>query len=241
MIDYGPPDKGLYRALSSFDLVIVEANHHAPEALQGLKENGTIVIGYLSVMESPRWNRDRWNLLLPEDFMKVGGQSQYLEQWDAFIMDIRQPHFRSVLLNEAAELIHGKHCDGIFLDTVDDIDTFAFNAGLYDELVVSFGHWMAQCKEALPSSILIQNRGFGSISKSAPFLDGFLWEDWSGEWKSNPWMRKQMKKIQSLIDHGITVFTVSESALSQHRSEAENAGFVHLTRSESYHIRDWMK
>lgn len=238
-IDYGAPDASGYEQLSDCDLAIIEPQLHEAAGIRNLRTRGTIVAAYFSVMEAPRWNRRRFDQLQPSDYLRIDGETRYLPEWDAYLIDLRQPGCRRLLLAEAGEALADKGCSGLMLDTVDDIDALADHPELQQTLAAAYSDFVAELKSRFPTSILIQNRGFFSLPLVSRHIDGLLWEDWNGHWKHNRWLKNKVALVSRLArKHGISVFTVTASDDPLHRKEAEKLGFVHLTRSRQYHLRE---
>lgn len=235
MIYYGEPNHSIYEQLAKYDLVIIEPQLHMREKIDWLKSMGTVVIGYLSIVESPQWNQRRFQNLVMYDFLWINGQKIYLHEWDAFIMDLRQLSYRDLLFDEAKSIIKDKGCSGLLLDTLDDIDNLNLGNAIQREFQIAYEQWLQVFHRSIPDAILIQNRGFHTIPSIGRYLDGILWEDWNGSWKSNAWIREQIKHVRNAQKNGIRVFSICESIDSIHRTEAEQLGFLHLTRDRNYH------
>lgn len=238
MIDYSPPDPGHLEYLSGFDLVILESQLHDRDGIQSLTSAGTIVLGYHSIMEAPRWNRKRFGRLQPDDFLKLGGTTCRIPEWDAFLLDLRQNSCRSLLLDEATDMLEHQGFAGLFLDTVDDLHSDWLDSTLQYEMRNAYQSLVSELRSRYPSAVFVQNRGFGTLRFVMELLDGILWEDWNGLWQSSPWAREQMNLLKAARRKGMTVLTACESDDPVHQYEAKRQGFVHLTRGPRYHERE---
>ena len=47
-----------------------------------------------------------------------------IEQWDTYIMNLADEHYRRIVVNKVKQQIIGKGIDGVFLDTAGDIDDY---------------------------------------------------------------------------------------------------------------------
>jgi hypothetical protein len=234
-IYYDTPTCDVLNQLKTFDLVILEPHFYEKEQIVEIQAAGTQTIGYLSVMQSPRWNNERFNRLIPSDFLLLGGKKKYFPEWDSYLTDIRQTHYQNLLLAEVEEQIAKKHFQGILLDTVGDLDDQIPDPLLQAALCQAYAGWLQRLSSAYPQLTLIQNRGFICLDIALPYLHGLLWEDWQGVWKRNNWMKIQVERIRRMQKEGLFVFSVSSDTDPSHRVEAEKLRFVHTVKTKGYH------
>ncbi|KZZ84733.1 endo alpha-1,4 polygalactosaminidase [Bacillus sp. SJS] len=234
-IYYGEPAKDTVKKLSGYPLVIIEPTHYSRKEIEKIQQTGTLVYGYINSMEADRWNKNLFKQFEHQDFYYRDGKRVYLKDWDAYLMDMTSFHYRETLLKEIHQQIEHKQLNGVFLDTVGDIDDF-------------FSEDSKEMKQQQESLILllkvlerrqlsvIQNWGMETAQKTAPFIDGFMWEDFQHSYIMNDdWSKEWLKKTRWLSDeYGITIFTVSEKEKEKSEQLAEKQGFVHYYAPRDY-------
>ena len=134
-----------------------------------MKRAGTITIGYVTIGEDDDFHKDAdWYFDRNKD-----GKPDKNGTWNSFYADARSKKWRDFVVNEKAkEVIINKGCDGIFLDTVD-------TAQLYSESEDGMIKLIKELREKYPKAIIVQNRGFTVIEKTAKYVDGLMYEDFS--------------------------------------------------------------
>jgi hypothetical protein len=234
MIYYGTVNEQIINSLKEYDMVVIEPQHFTKQAVNDLQSAGTIVIGYISVMEWPSWNKKRQAALYPSDFYLHQQQRQYFPEWDSYLMDLRQNHYRQVLLDEIANQISSKSMDGIFLDTVGDIEDHLEESDAANGMLYGYLELLKAVKSCYPRLSLIQNRGFYVVEWSAPYLDGFVWENWQGALIKNDWVQDQLGVLKPLRKAGLQLFSVTCYPQYSDVRESNPGGFVHLSRYGDY-------
>ena len=211
-IFYNEPNEEILNQMKNYDLVIIEPHYYTKEMVERIRANGTAIYAYLNVMEADNWNHSISKNLKPEDFFYRNGQKIYFDRWDSYLVDITSNHYQELLIKEVQQEIAGKGFDGIFLDTVGNIDDQHTNypsdlkeqrEGLVqflDKLKVKFG-----------SLSLVQNWGFATLKTSTiDYMDGIMWESFEEtKIKRDQWSQDRIKELQSLSSKGLSVLTVS--------------------------------
>ncbi|PWK14954.1 endo alpha-1,4 polygalactosaminidase [Tumebacillus permanentifrigoris] len=228
-IYYGPVTPLVQERLSGHDLLILEPRHVDSQTVLQLKSAGALVIGYLSVLETPTWNEQRFARLQPADTLTLQGQKVHFPEWDSYLMDIRQLSYQATLLQEVLDLILVKQMDGVFLDTVGDLEEYVPAGRLRDEMMTAYREFLQRLRTLAPDVLLIQNRGFDTLPLAAPHLQGLLWEDWRGDLLPHPWVQERVQRLR-----GLHVLTVSPHDDPIHAATSKRQGFTHLTRSTDY-------
>ncbi len=236
-IFYGYPTEDAMHELKKKDLAIIEPSMYSNEQVQALHAAETIAIGYLSVMEAPAWNRYRQERLQPDHYLTVSGAPVYFPKWDSYLMDLRCSSYRRLLLEEIRSHIATKGFDGIFLDTVGDIDDHVADPKLKHELCKAYAELLRDISREYPHLALIQNRGFASLDAAAPYICGFLWEDWRGALVRDPWVKPRLKRLTEEQANGLTVFTVSAGMEAINAKAAGQRKFIHLDAPDGYDRR----
>jgi hypothetical protein len=235
-IYYGSPTTKVLGKLKAFDLVIIEPHLYDRWQIVELQEAGTVVLGYISFMESPIWNKDRFKLLKKSDFLLQSGRKIHFEQWDSYLMDLRETHYQDLLMNEIEDQIAAKGFNGIFIDTIGDIDDQILDPSEQNAMRESYKQMLARIKKLYPDTVLIQNRGFFTLEEVLPWIDGFLWEDWNGSWKQIGWMKLRVHAMRKAQKQGLYVLSVSMERDLHHQKEAQKLGFLHAVKEDGYQL-----
>jgi uncharacterized protein (TIGR01370 family) len=212
--------------LALYDLAIIQPNTLQPAELLELQNNGTVTIAYLSVgeVESYRpWYTDgrydeAWTLSLNEN-------------WGSYRVDVSQQGWSQLMAEVTGEYLD-LGFDGVFLDTVDTVDA-------YPELVEPMVDLIANLREIYPNAIIVQNRGFRVLDKTAPFIDGVMAESvFSGyDFATQTYyQRENLFAVDQLINareqYNIIVLSLdytapgNTDAAADLRSQAEEVGFI---------------
>jgi polysaccharide biosynthesis protein PelA len=235
-IYYDAPSESVLTKLKTFDLVIIEPHLYGREQITQIKTSGTMTIGYLSVMQAPSWNMERFIDLLLSDFLLKNGEKQHFPEWDSYLMDLRQAHYQALLLKEIKLHITEKGFDGILLDTVADIDERIIDPLLQIKIRDAYLSFLQQIRSHFPHLIFIQNRGFSTLEMAKPYIAGMLWEDWQGDWKQDPWMKHQVDRIKNLKKKDFLVLSVSTDQTALHHKEAKKLGYIHTFKPNGYQV-----
>ncbi|EXX84798.1 hypothetical protein BG53_01830 [Paenibacillus darwinianus] len=234
---YGYPTRQALEQWKAHDLAIIEPHDLSREQAAAVRSAGTRLAGYLSVMETPRWNRLRFERLAETDYYFVsGGGKLHFAEWDSYLMDLSSEHYVSLLLEEICQQIVEKGLDGIFLDTVGDLEEHVREPDRQAAMMHGYLTLLRRIKERHPQLGIIQNRGFTAAAEGYPWLDGLLWEDWDGNWRGNDWMIANVRKVRRLQRQGLRIFTLSAGADDIHQREANKLGFLHLAKPNGYNV-----
>ncbi|WP_231572141.1 putative glycoside hydrolase [Pontibacillus halophilus] len=237
-IYYDPPNKRILTEMQRYDVVILEPLFYTSEQIDTIRQSGTLVYGYINVLEADRWNTAFINRLEESDFFHRNGKRVYYEEWDSYLTDIASTHYQEVLLEEVNEQIVSKGIDGAFLDTVGNIDNeHGQQVELLEQQREGLRLFLQQIKEQHPTLSLIQNWGFQTLKTTTyPYVDGIMWENFHYASVSNDeWSQERIKDLTALQDkQDITVLTVSMEEEHESRSYANSLGFTHFHTSEGY-------
>ncbi|MCM3790859.1 endo alpha-1,4 polygalactosaminidase [Domibacillus indicus] len=224
-IFYGRPDQEKLEDLAQQDAAIIEPTAFTKEDLSFLRKKNVMLFGYVSLMQLENWNEELKQHVAPSDYWLQEGERLYVPDWDTYVMNISEPHYRDVLMHKISTEIVEKQMDGIFFDTVDDLDYY-FRDDLAAKKAMQAGYkqLLDEVKSAYPDLLIIQNRGFESYKAvSRKKVEGILWEgfdkqdieksDWAQNW------REYFKKEQRFGQ--VRVFTVvsDDASLQQSRRD----------------------
>ena len=167
--------------LSRFALVIIEPGQYTAAQVDQIKKAGTIVIGYLSlgeILETPKGTfpkpaqgAPRHLAIAPYYLDRDGdGQPDRNGSWNSLYVDARSPEWQKrVLTDLAPKVLAGKHCDGLFFDTLDTVD-------VYPETKPGMIDLIKKLRAAYPKAPFIANRGFEILEGTVPVIDALLFE-----------------------------------------------------------------
>jgi hypothetical protein len=233
-IFYGEPSEQDLDRLKKKDLVIIEPQLYSKEQIAAIRSTGTTVIGYISVMESPTWNSLRMDKLEPDDYLLLQGKRVHFQQWDSYLMDLRQVHYRELLVEEIGSSITEKGLNGVFLDTIGDMDDHIKDTTVQTENREAYLEFLQKVTKQYPELLLIQNRGFDCLDYASPYIHGLLWEDWRGSWQQNPWIQTRVERLRQEQKKGLKIFSVSAGKELSHGQEARKLEFIHTDSPHGY-------
>lgn len=236
-IYYGWPSNEKLKELKSYDLVVIAPHAYSKEQIDYLQADGTVVLGYISVMQLESWNLPFLSNVQESDYYLQDGKKVYVKQWDTYIMDIREEHYRQLLVNQVNADIVSRGMDGVFLDTVDDIDYYLHERHEeQNSFRQAYQSLLIEIKKQDESLLLMQNRGFDTLmTGSESLVDAFLWESFNyNKLKDSRWGQKWIQYL-SEKDRAkeFAVFsTVTDAESAQY---SNNFKFTSFTRvGDSY-------
>lgn len=192
-IFYGKPDSEKIEKLANYDAVIIEPTAFTKEQVKLLKQSDVKVFGYVSLMQLENWNDELKEHISPSDYATLHGGKIYIKDWDTYVMDPRESHYREALMWKINHYIADQGMDGIFFDTVDDVDYyFHDHSDIQKGMREGYVKLLKEIKAAYPNMLIVQNRGFDTLKASShDYLDGMLWEGFEAkdikesEWAQN--------------------------------------------------------
>lgn len=211
-IFYGEPTQQKLEELRKKDAVILEPIAFSEQDISFLKKSDVKLFGYVSLMQLENWNEELKKQISDSDYASIDGERIYIKDWQTYVMDVRESHYRQALLWKIKTYIVDQGLDGIFFDTVDDLDYyFHQHQQIQVEMRAGYVTLLKEIDTQYPGLMIIQNRGFETLeSVSHPFVDALLWEGFKAkdikesQWAKN-WLH-YLKKEQ--WKRRIQVFTV---------------------------------
>ena len=163
---YGSEDRT--EQLTGFDLLVSAPGGQDPEQL---RSGGVKVLVYISLGEVAA------NSPYYADAKQLGLLVRHNTNWDSWVVDVRRPEWRDLLLTRIIPDALAAGYDGLFFDTLDspidmqrqDPDTYKGTERACVDLVRSI-------RGRYPKLLLCQNRGFEIIKRTAPYLNYLLIE-----------------------------------------------------------------
>lgn len=234
-IYYGESSPQVINRLKTNHLIIIEPQQFTKEQIADIRAAGTIVLGYLSVMESPTWNKQRTEAIQVGDYLLEGGRRVHFAQWDAYIMDLRSTQYQDLLQSEIQTHIVDLNMDGVFLDTIDDIDYQVKDPFVQAQHRQCYKNFLHKLVTRHPQLSILQNRGFDSLTAASPYLHGILWEGWRSGWQYDLWTKLRVNRLQAEQIKGLKIFSSTTTIDTIHGAEARELGFLHIDIPEGYY------
>lgn len=239
-IFYDSPNKNILREMKNYDVVIIEPVYYTRQQVRAIQRGGTKVYGYINALEADRWNEALYTQMEEKDFFHRRGSRVYYKQWDSYLMNMDEDHYRQVLLNEVTKQVHAKGCDGVFLDTVGNIDyEHESDPEILRTQRAAMAAFMQSIKDKHPKLAIIQNWGFDTLSAvTYPFVNGIMWEGFEySAIAGDEWAQQKIAKLKKLRKkHKIQVLTVSGREEEKSRQYAEALGFCHFHSLHGYNV-----
>lgn len=168
---YGRAEK-----LSEYDLVIVEPNGQDEKSLSFLKERNTLAIAYVSVLEIND-NYPEFKYLKDEDFITINGKTVVNSEFNNYLINLNSKRYVSMLIHKIGDLILNKGFQGIFLDTVGDIEFEVIPEFIRESLINELVKLLEMIKDMFPQCIIIQNNGTNIIKHTIKYVDMLMLEN----------------------------------------------------------------
>ncbi len=220
--------------IASFDLAVIEASGHENAALERLKRSGTRLLAYLSFIEvAPE--SSACSRLSENDFLKHSGRPVMNRAYNNLLADLGSEKWQSILMERITDLYLNRGFDGIFIDTLADIEYFNLPATRKNALVNSAVAFLRRLRGYFPELILVQNNGTEFLYHyTAGLLDGICVE--------NPpaFDAAESEKLRYLKDkYNLTILMLTDGAYDplsgrKVRAAAELNGFLYYHAKNGY-------
>lgn len=166
--------------LKEYDLVIVDSNGQSKDNIDFLKQNNTITIAYISVLEI---NKDflEYKYLRDEDFLTINNRRIVNTEFKNYLVDLKSKRYISMLIHKIGDLLMNKGFQGIFLDTVGDIEFQVIPEDVKNSLINELVKLLETIKKMFPECIIIQNNGINIVKHTNKYVDIFMLENPTNE------------------------------------------------------------
>lgn len=185
--------------LAAFDVAIVEPAGQSDASVIRMQKSGTLVLAYLSIMEiSPTDPQVR--MLKTEDFLYVDGQPVINREYRNFLLDLRSRRWLGLLFHKIGKYIVQSGYDGLFLDTIGDVESVELNFGARDLQLMAAVDFLRRIRSMYPSLILVQNCGLERLCYfSAQYINGLCWENPPLDRNAcRPWVEMIINQLEQL-------------------------------------------
>lgn len=198
--------------LTEFDLAVVEPSGQSKGGIHCLKKAGTLVLAYLSVVEISSDN-PICAQLEADDYLNWRGKPVVNQVYQNRYVDLRSPRWRGTLLHLAGRYLLLEGYDGLFLDTIGNVEAHSLPAELRDFQMQAAVEFIKELKSRFPEHLLVQNNGLESLlDRTAAYIDGVCWENPpSRHSSSQDWVLAVTGKLRELQKkHGLKVLLLCE-------------------------------
>lgn len=230
-IYYGKPSGAVLKKMAAYDVLVLEPSYYSAEQVRTIKKGGSKVFGYLSSTEVNQADRKMIDALNPDDYVYKNGKKVYFKEWGSYLIDISKPHTQEALRKRVREIADTKEFDGIFIDTVGNIEEQPAVSFAKEAMQDGYIDFLKKVKEEKPGVLLMQNRGFDTMRAGADrYVDAFLYEDFRAVYAAkDAWSIGQIRYIQSLEEKGrMAAFsTVPDKASARVSREAGFVPMIH--------------
>lgn len=218
--------------LSNYDVVIIEPRNATKKQILKLKSSGVKVLGYTSIIEQNENNmefislKDSW-------FYKPGGDKVREEQWQSWYMDIRNKGYQNFLFEQIHLHIVNKELDGVFLDTVGDIDDSNWNENDKNEMREKYTKFLKRIRKNYKDLEIVQNWGFYTAKNySYELIDGLMWEGFSFDLlDKDEWSQNKYKEIEQM---NLDFFIVAPSKQEEVKCLINNKTYIYVRDKDVY-------
>lgn len=165
---------------AAYDLVVFDSDHHPP--IEGLKAQGKTVLGYISFGEAETYR---------SYYKKIKEKNLFFGTSDLWkghhYIDVRNPEWTRMLIEELIPQILAKGFDGIIIDTMDsvvqpEIDDPVKYKGMKQAAI----QLIKDVRAAFPHMKMMMNRGLEILPDVAADIDYVMAESTYTDWVPNP-------------------------------------------------------
>lgn len=219
--------------LSKYDLAIVEPAGHDENSLEMMRASGTLIIAYVSITEVPDYDTFK-PLLRSSDFLTLNGSIIQNTDYHTSLADMRSHNWINLLMHRIGGLLRISRYDGIFMDTISNVEWPFLPAGIRAEQQDAAVELVRRLRKLYPDHLLLQNNGLDSLcEQTGPFIDGLCWEnpDFVRP-ETYKWHEDARLRVKRLIsEHGFRVMMLLEEGSI---SEAGIESVKYLVKRENY-------
>ncbi|MDF2606153.1 MAG: hypothetical protein K0S34_343 [Bacillales bacterium] len=211
--------------LALFDIAIIDSKGHTSDEINKLKLQNTLVITYLSIFEvSP--HEPIFKELTEEDFWIVDGEPVKNKAYGTYLVSLNSKKWLNYLLHEVKRQLVVLETDGIFLDTIGDIENYGLPYNLRQQQLKGVVNFLYALKMLYPNHLFIQNNGLEEVClHTAMYIDGICWENPPFNLnESEEWVKVITNRLLKLkLDFDIQIFLLLEESIEKERNSYEKA------------------
>ena len=168
---------GLQEELSINELIIVEPKAQNDESLKVLKQHGALVLAYISFMEVAKVSLSECQLE-GQDLILTVESTPIVNSFGNYLVDFRNEKWQKDLFDSVSTLCGNKKYDGLFIDTIGNLESSYLISVYSHELHTAYKEWLNEIRKKYPETLIIQNNGLDSVlDYSKEMIDGVCWEN----------------------------------------------------------------
>lgn len=168
---------GQVEKLSCFDVIIVEPKGFTVPQFRELKTARKVLFTYLSLFEFHPTD-PVFQQLDEEDFLYMDGRPFVNEVFGTYMVNLQSRKWMEHLLGKVKYQLEFLGADGLFLDTIGDIESHAIPLSVKRVQLDAIVNFLHVIKMLYPTHLLIQNNGLEMVCmQTAPYIDGICWEN----------------------------------------------------------------
>jgi polysaccharide biosynthesis protein PelA len=194
--------RGKEDELSKYDVAIVEPQGQNSDTIELMHRKGTLVLAYVSAMEIIKTS-PMFKFLRREDFLCINEILLTNEEYGTCLVNIKSRRWSTMLLQHIGNLITDGNYDGIFIDTLGDIEWDILSEEMRQDLLLATRALFNNIRSVFDDIIIIQNNGLHQvINYSLDLIDGICLENLSLDIRNkSAWDVKAINKLNHLINH----------------------------------------
>jgi endo-alpha-1,4-polygalactosaminidase (GH114 family) len=225
--------RGRETELSTYDLAIVEPAGQTPLTLKKMQDEGTLVFAYVSITEIPDYDPLK-PLLHEADYLSVNGNIVANAAYATQLANLRSRNWMALLLHRIGVFLRNAGYDGLFLDTISNVEWPILPAGVRAEQQAAAVDLVRRIRKLHPEHLVIQNNGLETLcSDTAPYIDGICWENPDfvrpETYRWHEAVRLRLHRI--VAEHGTRIMFLQEAGTT---SEPAYESAVYWAKRERY-------
>lgn len=192
VVYYG--DKHPASALEPFDLIVLDSDHHPP--LETLSGRGKILLGYISLGEAEKY-RSYYKAIAKKKLLLHDSTL-----WkNHVVIDVRNPKWAQMVVDELIPPILAQGFDGIMIDTLDSaIEPELSNPKQFPGMKQGAIDLIRAIRVRYPDIKIMVNRGLEILPDIAADIDMVMAESIYTDWVKNP-KRPQLVPKQEYMQY----------------------------------------
>lgn len=211
---YGEVEK-----MSRYDIAIIEPKGMTVEDIRYMKDRKTLVLSYLSLVEVHP-TEPIFKELTDEDFLFINHEKVINLAFGTYLVNLKSEKWLKYLHSEVEHRFIFMGTDGLFLDTIGDLELPSIPVSIREEQIQAALHILSTLKTRFPQHLLIQNNGLEHLCEhTAPYIDGILWEN--PPLTLNPskeWVEVIMSRLERIQEkYGLRLFMLFEETIEKER------------------------
>ncbi|MBX7218892.1 MAG: hypothetical protein K1Y36_03025 [Blastocatellia bacterium] len=230
---------GHINELRQFDVMVVDPRAYSAAERAQLKarikggEAGQrpILIGYLTCSEVLP-NDPILQQVEEADYYRVNGVPLRVPGSNAYVMDLRQTHWRQLLLNQVQQMLFDGF-DGVFLDTLAIGEDPQFPPAVGQGFLESAGLFVSGIRGNWPNNIIVQNWGIHQLKNyTLSNLDVICWENFQVQFvETDQWSKNRLAELIQIRNTGFPIWTLYNMTEAQADDAAYQAQMYKYSRS----------